>query len=149
MDFYTVSQIFNKVFREADGSLTTKFRNTAQRLNMVLTKDREDNPALAVKIDGLEEGYVAKNTEEVVDDGTVNLPENIFGNLWVSDGVDSGEFEITTNGTVTTVTIVRYSENCINTDSEGYLCVYPSGSNNAVIKNRKGSSKIIKYRLTR
>lgn len=79
---------------------------------------------------------------EVADDGTITLPAAVSGKLWVQDADgDEGEFSIAADGTVT---YIRLSANCDDADTDTDLCVYDGGSG-AVIKNRKGSAKVVKY----
>lgn len=85
---------------------------------------------------------VDQESIEVADDGTITLPTGVSGKLWVQDADgDEGEFSIAADGTVT---YIRLSANCDDADTDTDLCVYDGGSG-AIIKNRKGSAKVVKY----
>jgi hypothetical protein len=80
---------------------------------------------------------------EVADEGTITLPTGVSGHLWVKDADgDSGEFEISE---VAAVSFIRTQSGVDVADTNGKLCIYDGGSNAAIIKNRKGSAKDIKY----
>lgn len=80
----------------------------------------------------------------VADDSIITLPTGVSGHLWVKDADgDEGEFSIAADGTVT---FIRKTANCLTTDTDGgYLCIYDGGSNAVIIKNTKGSAKVVKY----
>lgn len=78
----------------------------------------------------------------VADDGTITLPTAVSGHLWVKDADgDEGEFSIAADGTVT---FIRKTSGVDVADTDTKLCIYDGGGG-AVIKNRKGSAKVVKY----
>jgi len=79
----------------------------------------------------------------IADDGTIVLPTAVFGMLEVFTDAEYMHVYITVDGTVTSV---YASTNTATTDSDTNLCVYDGGTG-AVIKNRLGATKTIKYRF--
>lgn len=77
----------------------------------------------------------------VIDDGTINLPAGVSGWLYCWEGIEYLHAKIDIDATVT---IIAGSANTVNTDTDGNLCVFDGGTN-AVIKNRLGETKTIRY----
>lgn len=77
----------------------------------------------------------------VADDGTITLATGVYGllDVWVS-----GEYMRVYVGSDGAVTSIYGSANTAVTDSDTDLCVYDGGTG-AIIKNRLGSTKTVKY----
>lgn len=82
-----------------------------------------------------------KSSETVLDDGTITLPTGVSGFLDVWEDTEYARCKIGTDGSVA---LIYNSANVTNADSDTYLCIYDGGSG-AIIKNRLGSSKTIRY----
>jgi hypothetical protein len=82
-----------------------------------------------------------ESSEAVADDGTITLPTGVAGWLQVWEDVEWLHCHITSAGVVTSI---NGSTNSAATDSDGKLCVYDGGAG-AIIKNRLGAQKTIRY----
>ena len=82
-----------------------------------------------------------ENSGTLADDATIALPTGVAGILQVWTEAEYGQVYVTTAGVVT---LIAGSANFAITDSDTDLCVYDGGSG-AVIKNRLGSSKTVRY----
>ena len=79
----------------------------------------------------------------IEDEAEITLDTGKTGQGWAMAG-DNEEyinFRFTAAGVVT---VISNSANAINTDTDGFLCVYDAGSGIA-IKNRLGATKTIRY----
>lgn len=108
------------------------------------TTDR--NPALSLSVlgDGVtQQGglYTKKYSGSLADDGTITLPTGVCGMLRVWSEADHGTFYIDANGIVT---FDSMSANMDDADTDAKLDVYDGGTG-AIIKNRLGSEKKIRY----
>ena len=83
----------------------------------------------------------ASASQSVVDDGTITLATGVAGTVTVWTEAEYGTFFVGTDGAVTRLS---GSANTANTDSDTKLCVYDGGTG-AVIKNRLGSTKTVRY----
>ena len=82
-------------------------------------------------------------TTSVEDEAEIALDTGKTGRGWAMAG-DNEEyinFRFTAAGVVA---IISNSANAINTDTDGFLCVYDAGAGIA-IKNRLGATKVIRY----
>jgi len=109
--------------------------------------DVANRPAKAIHANMLAEhdadGKHTFASSSVADEGSVTLDTGKTGRGWAMAG-DNEEyinFRFTAAGVVT---IISNSANAINTDTDGFLCVYDAGAGIA-IKNRLGATKIIRY----
>ena len=75
----------------------------------------------------------------VADEGTYSLPDasNISGRVWVDGDNEYADFLVQSDGTVI---LIASNGDVLNTDTDGSLCIYDSGTQ-AIIKNRLGASK--------
>jgi len=82
-------------------------------------------------------------TASVADDGSITLDtgKTGWGRAMAGDNEEYIEFRFTAAGVVT---IISNSANAINTDTDGFLCVYDAGTG-IRIKNRLGGTKNIRY----
>ena len=82
-------------------------------------------------------------TASVADEGSITLDTAMAGRGWAmaGDNEEYIEFRFTAAGVVT---VISNSANAINTDTDGFLCVYDAGAGIA-IKNRLGATKVIRY----
>lgn len=83
----------------------------------------------------------------MVDDGTVDLSTSVvdtIADIRLSDNSEYMKVFIASDGTITQLS---GSANTAITDSDGKLCIYWS-TDHAIIKNRMGSSKTVKYILS-
>jgi hypothetical protein len=83
----------------------------------------------------------------IVDDGTVDLSTEVVDaiiEIWVSDYSERLKVFLASDGTITTISA---TDNTAVTDSDTKLCIYWS-TDHAIIKNRLGSSKTVKYILS-
>ena len=83
------------------------------------------------------------SSSSVEDEAGITLNTGKTGRGWAMAG-DNEEyinFRFTAAGVVT---IISNSANAINTDTDGFLCVYDAGAGIA-IKNRLGATKTIRY----
>jgi hypothetical protein len=81
----------------------------------------------------------------IVDDGLVDLSTEVVDviiDAWVYDDSERIRAFLAASGAITPISL---SSNTAITDSDGKLCLYWS-TDHVVIKNRLGSSKIIKYK---
>ena len=80
--------------------------------------------------------------ETIADDGTYSLPDATGGFIFVifDGGADWGQFFYDTSGNVN---LIAGSGNVLDTQTDGYYCVYKSGTT-VVIENKIGSSKNVK-----
>ena len=76
-----------------------------------------------------------RSSETVADEASITLPTAVSGMLKVWTEAEYSEFFIKADGSVE---YIRLSDNAIDSDTDGNLCVYDGGSNAAVIKNRLG-----------
>ena len=115
------------------------------------TGDIESGQKVLVQYDGtnfqmlsqtaIAEGYMLQ--QSVADEAEIALSTARTGWGWAMAG-DNEEiinFRFTAAGVVT---IISNSANAINTDTDGFLCVYDAGAGIA-IKNRLGATKVIRY----
>lgn len=88
----------------------------------------------------------ASSSETIADDSYLDIPNNSygFGMVMIGDNEEYARFRFSSNGTVT---ILEQTTNVDSNDTDGNLCIYDNGTN-VRIKNRLGSSKILKYYLT-
>ncbi|MBT6045787.1 MAG: hypothetical protein HOG49_03095, partial [Candidatus Scalindua sp.] len=87
---------------------------------------------------------VSRSSESVNDEASIVLPTGVSGLLWVKSADDEYAFcDIDSDGSVV---LLMNSANVVNTDTDGNLCIYDGGTG-AVIKNRLGSQKTIRYRF--
>ncbi len=88
--------------------------------------------------------YGASST--LVDDGSVNLPDTTsgWGEILVGDNEEYGEFRWSSAGVVSLLS--DSTANVTSTDADGYFCIFDNGTQ-VVVKNRLGSTKIIKYKI--
>ena len=104
---------------------------------VIAPDDVGENPGRWILVGG---GEV---TTSVEDEAGITLNTGKTGRGWAMAG-DNEEyinFRFTAAGVVT---IISNSANAINTDTDGFLCVYDAGAGIA-IKNRLGATKIIRY----
>lgn len=85
---------------------------------------------------------IATFSQDVIDDGTIDLPNATCGIGFVSaQGEEACLFTWTTAGAVS---LVANTTNAVNTDTDTKLCVFDNGTY-VRIKNRLGATKLIKY----
>ena len=79
----------------------------------------------------------------VADDAEITLDTAKTGQGWAmaGDNEEYIEFRFTAAGVVT---VISNTANAINTDTDGFLCVYDAGAG-IRIKNRLGATKTIRY----
>lgn len=83
----------------------------------------------------------------IVDDGMVDLSTEVVDaiiEIWISDYSEYMKVFVATGGTITKLS---GTANTAVTNSDGNLCIYWS-TDHAIIKNRLGSSKTVKYILS-
>ena len=79
----------------------------------------------------------------VADEAEITLDTSKAGRCWAMAG-DNEEYINVQFNAAGVVTIINNSPNAINTDTDGFLCVYDAGTG-IRIKNRLGSAKVIRY----
>ena len=79
---------------------------------------------------------VFTSTEALADDGTISLPNASYGFLLAMWGTDWMVANVVAAGTVTRM---LDKGSTAYTDSDGYFCLYDSGTQ-AIVKNRTGAS---------
>ena len=133
------------IFAKLDGTAGTEDMPT--KLEFTTTPDGTNSSVIRQTIyndgifeyNGLKE---AKSSETVADEGTITLAVTVAGNLKVwTDGGNYLEVYVDTDGTVTQLVA---NGSTATTDSDTNLCVYDGGTG-AVIKNRLGASKVVRY----
>ena len=133
------------IFARLDGTAGTEDMPT--KLEFATTPDGTNSSVIRQTIyndgifeyNGLKE---AKSSETVADEGTITLAVTVAGNLKVwTDGGNYLEVYVDTDGTVTQLVA---NGSTATTDSDTNLCVYDGGTG-AVIKNRLGASKVVRY----
>jgi len=133
------------IFARLDGTAGTEDMPT--KLEFATTPDGTNSSVVRQTIyndgifeyNGLKE---AKSSETVADEGTITLAVTVAGNLKVwTDGGNYLEVYVDTDGTVTQLVA---NGSTATTDSDTNLCVYDGGTG-AVIKNRLGASKVVRY----
>jgi hypothetical protein len=83
-----------------------------------------------------------KESVSLANNGTITLPSGPgWGYVMIGNNQERAQFSVASDGTVT---LDWNTDNVINTDTDGYLCIFQSGTN-AVIKNRLGSTLTVKY----
>jgi len=82
-------------------------------------------------------------TDTIADEAEITLDTAKAGRGWAmaGDNEEYIEFRFTAAGVVT---VISNSANAINTDTDGFLCVYDAGTG-IRIKNRLGATKTIRY----
>lgn len=83
----------------------------------------------------------------IVDDGLIELPTTVIDaivEIWISDYSEYMKAFVATGGVITKLS---GTANTAVTDSDTDLCIYWS-TDHAIIKNRLGSSKTVKYILS-
>ena len=85
----------------------------------------------------------AASSEAVADDAEITIATGVagWGFAQIGDNEEYAHFTFTTAGVVT---LLIWSSNTVNTDTDTKFCIYDAGSGIA-IKNRLGSSKTVRY----
>lgn len=83
------------------------------------------------------------DSQTLEDEETIELNSSIngLGEVWLSDYSEHGKFFINSSGEVT---LLETTGNISDSDEDGKLCIYDGGTG-GIIKNRLGSSKVVKY----
>jgi hypothetical protein len=100
----------------------------------------------------IEQNSIFRYTDllSLADDGTTeisfsHLTRGVYGKIIAGDDDEDAEINIASDGTVT---LIHNSDNVENSDVDGSLCIYGSGTNNnIIIKNRLGAVKNIRWEL--
>jgi hypothetical protein len=94
-------------------------------------------------------GYITTfaGSETVADEGTITLDTGVsgWGEAMAGDMDAFVRFVFKSDGTVTLIDFSYGNVN--NADADGYFCVYDGGTG-VVLKNRLGSSKTVRYKIT-
>ena len=129
MSLFSIQSVLSQVFRLADGSINTALKSAQSVLNMVLTTDSEGNKALAVRVDGLEEGYVTIDTEQNIEakkDFKAGLDADNINESNEGAGVIINESKLIDN----VFFIDKDGVYTIQKDSNGHLAVNTLGEKN-------------------
>ena len=122
-----------------DNDMPTKleFATTPDGTNSSVIRQTIYNDGI-FEYNGLKEN---KSSETVADEGTITLAVTVAGMLEVWVDAEYMKVNVQADGTVTSV---YGSSNTATTDTDANLCVYDGGTG-AVIKNRLGASKVVRY----
>lgn len=92
-------------------------------------------------VEGINGLYRKQSSESVADDGTINLPTGVSGICETWTEAEHMKAYVAADGTVT---LLYYTANCVATNTDTKFCLYDGGSG-AVIANRLGSTKTVRY----